>query len=543
MSITCGELLVRLLEQYDVDTVFGIPGVHTVELYRGLPATNIRHITPRHEQGAGFMADGYARRSGKPGVCFIITGPGMTNIATAVTQAAADSVPMLVVSSINNVAEIGSDEGHLHEMHDQRATIDPLCAFSKIIWRPRDLPKALAQAFNVFNGARPKPVHIQIPVDVITAPAGDVPERVGALTAAPQPATAALDRAAELLANARQPLICYGGGVRGVGQATATRLAEALDAPTLLTSNAKGLLAPGHPLSLGSSQSYVPTRELVRRADVVLALGTEMSETDYDTVFDDQFPQPECLIRVDIDPAQLNRPYLADLAIAGDANSAVHGLLERLPTRAERGGAAAVAAVRERLAAERTPAMAGQCALLNLIRDTLPGVTFMGDSTQPVYFGTIGFEAAKPGRWFNSATGYGTLGYGLPAAIGARLGTDQPVVSIIGDGGIQFTLPELMAAVDHAIPAIILIWHNDGYGEIRDYMSSRDLPTIGVNIAAPDYCRVAGAFGAGYARIESADGLRAALTTAALQTGPTVLEIHESDAFVNELGQQHVWFS
>src|SRR5699024_10761778 len=117
MSLTCGELLVHLLEQYDVDTVFGIPGVHTVELYRGLPATSIRHITPRHEQGAGFMADGYARRSGKPGVCFIITGPGMTNIATAMAQAAADSVPMLVISSVNDVAQIGSDEGHLHELH------------------------------------------------------------------------------------------------------------------------------------------------------------------------------------------------------------------------------------------------------------------------------------------------------------------------------------------------------------------------------------------------------------------------------------------
>lgn len=543
MSLTCGELLVRLLEQYEVDTVFGIPGVHTVELYRGLPATAIRHITPRHEQGAGFMADGYARRSGKPGVCFIITGPGMTNIATAVAQAAADSVPMLVISSVNNIAEIGSDEGHLHELHDQRATIDQLCAFSKTIWRARDLPKTLAEAFNVFTGMRPRPVHIQLPVDVITAPADDVPVRIGALTQAPEPAPALLDQAAELLAGAERPVICYGGGARGAGQSVATRLAEQLDAPTLLTANAKGLLAPGHPLSLGSHQSFVPVRELIRRADVVLALGTEMGETDYDLVFDEMFPQPAQLIRVDLDTAQLNRPYLASVAIAGDAKAAMSGLFARLPARADRGGATVAAEVRGQLPVDESDAMAGQCAVLKLIRETLPGVAFVGDSTQPIYWGAMAFEAAEPGTWFNSATGYGTLGYALPAAIGARLASDKPAVAIIGDGGIQFTLPELMTAVDNGVPAIILIWHNQGHGEIRSYMKGRDLPTIGVDIAAPDYRLMARGFGAAYARVETADDLRHALRTAAGAEGPTVLEIDEADAFIRELGADYVYFS
>src|SRR5699024_10411389 len=301
-----------------------------------------------------------------------------------------------------------------------------LCAFSKTIWRAQDLPKALAQAFNVFAGARPQPVHIQIPVDVITAAADEIPIRVGALTQAPEPASALLDGAAELLARAHRPLICYGGGVQAAGQDVATQLAERLDAPTLLTANGKGLLPAGHPLSLGSNQSFEPARELIREADVVLALGTEMGQTDYDTEANAGFPQPECLIRVDIDPAQLNRPYLASLAIAGDANVAMRGLLERLPAHSDRGGAQAAAAVRARPIENLTPAMAGQCALLKLIRDTLPGVAFVGDSTQPVYFGTIAFEATEPGTWFNSATGYGTLGYGLPAAIGARLASDQP---------------------------------------------------------------------------------------------------------------------
>ncbi|HEU0198449.1 MAG TPA: 5-guanidino-2-oxopentanoate decarboxylase [Nevskiaceae bacterium] len=543
MSITCGELLVHLLEDYGVDTVFGIPGVHNVELYRGLPATKIRHVTPRHEQGAGFMADGYARTSGKPGVCFIITGPGMTNIATALNQANADSVPLLVISSVNNSFTIGDDEGHLHAMHDQRATIDTLCAFSKTIWRPRDLPKVLAEAFNVFSSARPRPVHIQIPVDVITAPADDVPATVGALAARPVANPTQLDEAARLLKAAKRPVICYGGGVRQLGQETATRLAERLDAPVLLTSNAKGLLPPGHPLSLGSRQSFKPVRALIRRADVVLAIGTEMGETDYDTVFDEGFPQPKCLIRIDIDPLQLNKPYLAKLAIAGDAAHAVRGLLERLPQTAAHDGAKIAAEVRQQLLADQPAVMADQCGFLKLIRDTLPGVVFMGDSTQPVYWGTIGFEASQPASWFNSATGFGTLGYGLPAAIGARLALDKPVVCLAGDGGFQFTLPELMPAVEQKLPVIVVIWHNDGYHEIRNYMKSRGLPTIGVDVTAPDFKLLAQAYGAAYARVTSATGLADTLRTAAAAQGPTLVEVGETDAFIAELGKSYRFYS
>ncbi len=172
--LTCGELLVQWLEYYGVETVFGIPGVHTVELYRGLPNTNIRHVTPRHEQGAGFMADGYYRASGKIGVCFIITGPGMTNIMTAMAQALADSIPMLVISSVNKIKDTGSGEGHLHELHDQQGMVSKVALTSKTIWQPESLPKVIAEAFALFNGARPGPVHIQLPIDVITADASHV---------------------------------------------------------------------------------------------------------------------------------------------------------------------------------------------------------------------------------------------------------------------------------------------------------------------------------------------------------------------------------
>ena len=299
-SLTCGELLVQWLEYYEVETVFGIPGVHTVELYRGLPNTNIRHVTPRHEQGAGFMADGYYRASGKVGVCFIITGPGMTNIMTAMAQALADSIPMLVISSVNKVQHTGSGEGHLHELHDQQGMVSKVALMSKTIWQPESLPKVIAEAFALFNGARPGPVHIQLPIDVITADARHVakPPKLNKLDTSlnsqsannilvqlqankPLPHPAQLDLIAETLKTAKNPVLLYGGGCVDVNH-DAQKLSELIDAPTFLTINAKGLLPPAHPLSLGSNQSLAAGRAVISEADLVLAIGTELGETDYD---------------------------------------------------------------------------------------------------------------------------------------------------------------------------------------------------------------------------------------------------------------------
>ncbi|WP_313464409.1 thiamine pyrophosphate-binding protein, partial [Pseudomonas nitroreducens] len=185
---TCGEFLVKQLEAWGVDTVFGIPGVHTVELYRGLPHSGIRHITPRHEQGAGFMSDGYARVTGKPGVCFIITGPGMTNILTAMGQAYADSIPMLVISSVNERSRLAHGNGYLHELPNQRAMVAGVSAFSHTLMSVEELPAVLARAFAVFDSERPRPVHIELPLDIITAPADHMQVRPRVQLARPAPA-------------------------------------------------------------------------------------------------------------------------------------------------------------------------------------------------------------------------------------------------------------------------------------------------------------------------------------------------------------------
>src|SRR6218665_237264 len=516
MTITLGQVLIRILEDYGVEHVFGIPGIHTVELYRGLAASSIRHITPRHEQGAGFMADGYARASGKPGVCFIITGPGMTNVATALGQAYSDSVPMLVLSSVharNHLGAGNAGSGRLHELRSQQALVAGLTAFSHTLMQPDDLPVALARAFAVFDSARPRPVHIEIPLDLIGADARHLSPKSLGRSRQPLAGQPSIDDAAAWLAGAARPLILAGGGA--VHAASALRaLAEHLQAPTALTVHAKGLLPAAHPLLLGSTQSTEPTRQLVREADVVLAVGTELGETDYDTVFDGGFGISGALIRVDIDADQLARNFAPTCTVLGDSADALERLcraLQQAPARppgtppshapadeASAWGACRVHAVRAQLESAWGLPFKAQRHYLETVLAELPDALFAGDSTQPVYQGNLAIVMPGPRRWFNSSTGYGTLGYGLPAAIGAQLAApDRPVVCLIGDGGLQFTLPELASAVEAGLAPIILLWNNGGYEEIRRCMRQRDIRPIGVDLYTPDFLLLARGFWCG----------------------------------------------
>lgn len=520
-GLTAGMYLTRLLALYGVDTVFGIPGVHTVELYRGLPGSGIRHVTPRHEQGAGFMADGYARVSGRPGVCFIISGPGMTNIATAMGQAYGDSIPMLVISAVNSHGRMGSGEGWLHELPNQQALVSGVSAFSRTIHTVEELAPALAQAFAVFEGGRPRPVHLEIPINIMTAPADHLPlPKAPMRIARAAPDASALAEAAELLNGAEAPVILAGGGARN---AVALRaLAEALDAPVVMTANARGLLPPEHPLGVSLTASQPETRALVANADVVLALGTEMGRTDYDMYEDNGFRIHGRMIRVDVDPVQMARSAAPEIGIVADAATTTAALLDlATPDQHKDGAARAMAASAGRMVLD--DAMRGDLAMLDLIRDTLPDVIFMGDSSQAVYAGNLGFASAKPGHYHSSTTGFGTLGYGLPAGIGARLASGGPVVVLSGDGGFQFSSAEMASAVEAEAPVIVMLYDNSGYGEIKSYMIAKQMGTVGVDLYTPDLKAQAEASGWAVAHVAEPAELPELLTKAAADTRPTMI--------------------
>ena len=479
------------------------------------------------------MADGYARTSGKPGVCFIITGPGMTNITTAMGQAYADSIPMLVISSVQSRSQLGGGRGKLHELPNQGAMMAGVAAFSHTLMSAAELPVVLARAFALFQAGRPRPVHIEIPLDVLVENAdallGSEPVSVARAGAAPS----AVKQMSQLLAAAKRPLILAGGGAIDAAPAL-TQLAEALGAPVALTINAKGLLPARHPLLIGSTQTLVATRALVAEADVVLAIGTELAETDYDVTFAGGFEIPGALLRIDIDPDQTVRNYPPHVALVADAHIAAEALLaelssQPLPPRNSAWGADRVA----RLWAELNPAWdaatRAQTLFLTTVLETLPNAVLVGDSTQPVYSGNLTLNLDHPRRWFNSSTGYGTLGYALPAAIGAWLGRGdgQPVVCLIGDGGLQFTLPELASAVEARTPVIVLLWNNHGYEEIKKYMVNRAIEPVGVDIYTPDFIGVAKALGCAAESIQGIEQLRTALRSAADRHGPTLIEIDQ----------------
>ena len=532
---TCGEILPRLLERYGVEIIFGIPGVHTVELYRGLPASNIRHITPRHEQGAGFMADGYARVTGRPGVCFIITGPGMTNIMTAMGQAYADSIPMLVISSVNRTEHLGMGQGRLHEMPHQSATAAGVAAFSHTLLHPDQLPEVLARTFAVFASARPRPVHIEIPTDVITRSADDISIEPRTLPSRPAPDPKAVKQAVDCLSTAESPVVVFGGGAIDAGSELLA-LVEHLGSPWINSVNAKGVLPPGHPLYAGENLSFAPLREAIREADVVLAVGTELGETE-------MYPIPYPLsangrvIRIDIDPQQIMCNLAADVAIVSDARMALASINAELGAKHHHGhrpmkreGQQKATGLRRAVREQWWPEVETYERVFEVVAETLPGVIIVGDQTQPIYAGNQFYQPASPRSWFNSSTGFGTLGYALPAAIGARLAAGKrPVVAIIGDGGLQFTLSELASAVEANAPIIVLVWNNRGYGEIKTYMTEKDIATIGVDLYTPDFVAIARGFGLQAEYANSLEKLRTLLSNAFSDETPNLIELKEED--------------
>jgi acetolactate synthase-1/2/3 large subunit len=528
---SCGEAVVGLLEQSGADTVFGIPGVHTLELYRGLAASRLRHVAPRHEQGAGFMADGWARVTGRPGVCILISGPGLTNAITPIAQAYHDSIPLLVISGAVTESERGY--GEIHDLPDQQALMASVTAFSHTVRDPAELSEVFASAAEVFCSQRPRPVHIAIPVDVLS---GEVTLPLDSIRPAPprpQPPPDALASAARFLAGARRPLLILGGGARDAG-AEAMALAELLGAPIGLTINARGSVSDAHELCLGSALSFSPISDLLREADVTVLVGAELSTLDLwglDTPL-----RPQAVIRVDIDADQLRRRWDPAVALHGDSASTLAALAalvgeEPPPEGVDRTSRTVAAArrVREARARLEPPAeIARFASLISALERALPAERIVaGDSTQPVYAANHLLPMYRPRSWM-MPIGYGCLGCALPMAIGAKLAApERPVIAIAGDGGFMFTVQELATAVSLGLALPVIVYNNSGYGEIREAMNHTGIQRLGTE-ADHDIAGIARGFGCAVIQLTALDELDGALAGAFASAGPTVVELAET---------------
>ncbi|MEZ0069334.1 5-guanidino-2-oxopentanoate decarboxylase [Streptacidiphilus sp. MAP12-20] len=528
---TGGEAVVRALAAHGVDLLFGIPGTHNLEIYAHLAQYGIQQLTPRHEQGAGYAADGYARVTGRPGVVLTTTGPALLNAAAAVGQAYSDSVPLLVVSPGMPLRHPRQPTGLLHEMRSQTEALRGVAAFSHRVSSVAEIGPAVARAFTLFRTERPRPVHLEIPLDLLGS-AEACPEPPSAPERPPAQAAAdTLTRAAQALRDARRPALILGGGARGAAD-QCLALAELLDAPVVTTANGKGVVAEAHPLSLGVALHSPEVQRWLADRDIVLAVGTELAESDF------WCAPPELggtLIRVDLDPAQMYAGQPADIALVGDAATvlgALHPLLAKAerptPERAapERPAVTALRAARDLPTRQRD---ARWIPYLQAIRAELaPDAVITSDSAMCCYYGALPHLPVPPEGRYLHPTGFGTLGFALPAAIGAKAACpDRQVVALSGDGGFQFTAQELATAAQYGFPLPVVVFDNGGYGEIRDEMAARGDEPVAVDLPSPDLPALARAYGGHGLRADSPDALARALRAALVTPGPTLIVIPE----------------
>ncbi|MBL3685916.1 5-guanidino-2-oxopentanoate decarboxylase [Leucobacter zeae] len=525
-----GQAISALLTEYGVEQIFGIPGVHTLELFREIGSSGLSATIPRHEQGAGYMADAYARVTGRPGVCYLITGPGVLNAITPIAQAWHDSIPMLVIGSTVTVPELGAHRGTLHDTPDLAPVLAPFTLISETVTDPARIPLLIDEAFRRWRTERPRPVYLGIPRDLLEQEVGELhrPAASAAGPAAPEsggsPDASKVDEAIAAVGSAERPVIIAGGGSRHDGPGVAA-LAERLAAPVVLTGNAKGLLPTAHPLNTGISMPFPRTQELVADADLVLALGTELS--DFEVLFTGSAePRMADIVRVDIDPAVTHpdqtRPTLR-MRVAEFAERALDALPDPEPDAAAAGAARAKRA-RDGLAAAR--ASDPHTPWIDAIGRALPGDAIVtADSAQVAYQAHHFLELESPGRWL-APYGYGTLGPALPMAIGAAIAApERPVVALAGDGSALFTLTELATAHDLGANLSFVVWDNGGYREIEVSFERTDIAPAGVRTTAHDLGAIAAGFGAKVSRPASPDELEAALRTSTSRPGLDVLVV------------------
>ena len=524
-----GAQISHMLKARGVDVIFGIPGVHNIEMYRGIEEAGITHVLARHEQGAGFMADGYARASGKPGVAYVITGPGLCNAMTALGQAYSDSVPLLMISSC--LDEVAAKRGQLHQMKDQRAAAETVCDWSEEARSPEAAYALIDRAFMEFATARPRPKHLQVPIALAGAQAGP-PISLGPSTTVPPARPKARDADMTALIDgvlaAEKPLFVFGGGARG-GAGAIPALLQQTGAAAFTTYAGRGLVPADYPLNFGSYLARPESAAIFAEADLLVAVGTELSEVD---LWRDTPGQTCRTIRIDIDPEVLAQCGPGDMAILGDAGALLTALSIAIPARVDdqppKWEAGQVAETRARWRAETDAERPGIVPVCEALRAVIPPDTLIySDMTQFAYVAKEVWDMAAPGLWHHPY-GFGTLGYALPAAIGGAMARPgQPVVAIAGDYGFQYSMQELGVAVELGLPLVILIWDNEKLKEIEDAMVASQIAPNAVVARNPDFGVLAEAYGARSAEPGTLDDLQEAVRAALAADGPTLIWMHQ----------------
>ncbi len=467
--MTGAQALIQSLVREGVEVIFGLPGVQIMEAFDALYSEpGIRLITVRHEQSAAYMADGYARATGRVGVALVVPGPGALNAAAGIGTAYATSSPVLLVSGQMESYNLGQKRGALHEVNDQLDLFKPITKWNGRTTRPEEIPYLVHLAMQQLTDGRPRPVEIEIPWDVLPAAAEtELLEREGPVKQAPDPAK--IREAAQLLAHAERPLIWAGGGCREADlSADLVELAQALNAPVITTPEGKGAIPEDHSHSLGTYYyGHGPGWLALPQADVVLAVGSRLNLTPQ-TPWDIQPHQQ--LIRIDADPEELGRNFPAQVGIVADGRLGVRELLAELGhrSRASQWQARELAEIRRQSQADIREKAPLQVEIIDTLRRELDDDAIMVSGTTEIgYWSHLAFPVLRPRSYLTSSY-FATLGYAFPTALGAKVGNPQrQVVAISGDGGFMYASSELSTAVQEGINVVTLVFNNGLLGASR----------------------------------------------------------------------------
>src|SRR5579859_1860210 len=520
--LTGGQALVRALVGEGVDVVFGLPGVQLDWLFDAL--YDVRARMPmyhtRHEQASAYMADGYARTTGRVGVCAVVPGPGLLNASAALATAYACSSKVLCITGQVDSRAIDQGFGLLHEIPHQDAVLSAFTKWSGRALEPSQIPVLVCRAFSELGSGRPRPVALELPPDVLQRRAD-----VHLLEpAAPEPLPAIdpadLKHAAELLHAAERPVIYSGGGTLAAGAWDELQtLAELLEAPVVMSVDGRGALSDRHDLA----HTGVTGQALVREADVVLGVGTRFWQPA--RVWG--FAPGAKVIRVDADVAEIDRLGQPDVGIVGDARPVLAGLRELLHDSAPRPSRRAELRAQKDAATAHLDAFQPQAAFAEAIRAALPddGIT-VNDLTQVTFFGTIGFPVYRP-RTFIGPGYQGTLGSAFATALGAQVGNpERPVLAIAGDGGYLYAAAELATQRQHGLNVVSVIFNDGAYGNVK---RTQERVFAGRMIASdlvnPDFVALARAFGVAAERVRQPAELEAALRSALAGHAPALIEV------------------
>lgn len=525
--LTGGKAVVETLKAAGVNTVFGIISVHNIPIYDAMAQDNsLRPVAVRHEQAAVFMADGYARVTGRLGVAITSTGPGAANSIGAMLEAYTASSPVLQVTGQINTPFLDQGKGFLHEAKDQLGMLRTVTGFAARASSAEAIPDSIHQAIHHIYSGRHRPAAVEIPIDLQYAEVDiAIPHSEG--FPRQQPAAADIAKAAELLNQAQRPVLWAGGGVIAADAADELRLlAERLGAPVITSTNGRGSIPENHPLCIGNFTGDRQVRQLVQQADLLLAVGTRFQGG---ATGNWRMELPHQLVHIDIDPQEVGRNYPAAVRVVADAKVALRRLLEAVDTnrQPDEGYILEVQSVREQARAAARSTLGPYEEIMDGLRATLADdAIIVCDATVPAYtWGNRLLAIYHPRTFIYPSTA--AIGPGLPLALGAKVGCpDRQVVAICGDGGFMLNLSELATAVQHNLAAVVLLFNDRGYGVLRAVQNRQfEGRHIAVDLHTPDFVAVAKGFGVWAQRIGSVKEFKPALE-AALATGrPALLEI------------------